>query len=228
MSSFSSASVRARVQPRIPRPWGSQIPHRKPRSPGPSGFGTWRYQTSQRRAGRTRDCGLWYRGGSQPHKWRRCGRAIADFDAVAVPNRATGGGPGVRLRTSIPWRYQTAQPAAARTCNCALRYRGGTKPHNRRRHGRATAHFSTVAVPNRTTGGGRVARLRTSVPWRYQTAQPAAARSRDCALRYRGGTKPRNRRRPGRATAHFATVAVANRKAGVGADAQLRTSLPWR
>jgi hypothetical protein len=207
MSSFSSASVRARVQPRIPRPWGSQIPHRKPRSPGPSGFGTWRYQTSQRRAGRTRDCGLWYRGGSQPHKWRRCGRAIADFDAVAVPNRATGGGAGARLRTSVPWRYTNRATGGGTARNCALRYRGGTKPHNRRRHGRATAHFGTVAVANRTTGGGR---------------------ARDCALRYRGGTKPHNRRRPGRATAHFDTVAVPNRTTGGGPDVRLRTSLPWR
>jgi hypothetical protein len=85
---------------------------------------------------------------------------------VAVPNRAAGGGAGARLRTSLPWRYQTAQLAAARARDCALRYRGGTKPHNWRRPGDAIAHFGTVAVPNRTTGGGPGARLRTSVPWR--------------------------------------------------------------
>jgi hypothetical protein len=166
---------------------------------------------------------------------------------VGVPKCATAAVAAGHLRSSLPWGYQSAQPPPSRPATCAVRYRGGTKVRSRRRHGRPPARFATVGVPKCAAVAGTAGHLRGSLPWGYQSAQPPPARPPTCAVRYRGGTKVRSRRRPGRPRAQFATVggtkvrsrrrprppaqfatvAVPKCAAVTGPAAHLRGSRPW-
>jgi hypothetical protein len=146
---------------------------------------------------------------------------------VGVPKCATAAVAAGHLRSSLPWGYQSAQPPPSRPATCAVRYRGGTKVRSRRRHGRPPARFATVGVPKCAAVAGTAGHLRGSLPWGYQSAQPSPARPPTCAVRYRGGTKVRNRPRRGRPPARFATVGVPKCAAAAGTAGHLRGSRPW-